>query len=137
VDLSNVVNWGELGFVALFVIFLIYDGRVRQARITANHEEWRQWLSAENKRRDETYQDMQVRVIEAMGEWRAAADAREQSRSHDTQQLVHAITRLEANIEHITSIILLVYARIQAPDVSEAMTDLINQRQGKREEKKQ
>jgi hypothetical protein len=128
-DVASAVNWGELSFVALFVAYLIYDGRVRQARIAANHEEWRAWLSSENARRDEAYQSMQIRIIESMAEWRIAADSREQSRSNDNQQLVHAITRLESNIEYMTSIILLVYAQIQAPSVAEAMSEVVRRKE--------
>jgi hypothetical protein len=130
------VNWGELGFVALFILYLIYQGKVtatqevlRQEKIESNHKMWQAWLSSERETSIAAHRERQEALLHQVNEWRVAADLREQSRSNDNQELVSAIVKLQNQIEHMTSIILLVYARVQSPEALEAMNDVIKPRQ--------
>lgn len=45
------------GALLLFVIYLIQDRRIHQKAVQNNHEEWRGWLSKENKSQREWMAD--------------------------------------------------------------------------------
>jgi hypothetical protein len=124
------VNWGELGFVALFIVYLIYQGKVqanqetvRQERIEQNHESWQKWLSSEREAAIRAQQALQATLMAHLDEWRLAMDAREAQRQVGYQDMLRMIDKLESQIEHMNSITLLVYAAIQAPGVVDTMRE--------------
>jgi hypothetical protein len=131
------VNWGELGFVALFILYLIFQGKadqatetLRQERIEKNHKEWQVWLSNEREEARRAQAARQAALMAQLDEWRLASDAREAQRQAGYQDMVRMISRMEKQIEHMNSITLLVYAAIQAPGITKTMQEAIKRHQG-------
>jgi hypothetical protein len=101
------------------LVFFIYQERTRQDSISRNHSEWAERLmhiADLSQDREDARQD---RWLAHLKQWQQWSDAREERQREEWAKSREVMTKMESRLDHLATIILLVYASVSAP----ALTD--------------